>query len=866
MIRDLDSNSAAQSRDDELLRVLESVAARRLRGEHVPDAEVVRAYPDLLPELQETLAGLSLAETAQKRARRRARFPSSLGEYELHEVVGRGAMGVVYRAVHRATHQEVAIKFMRNGPFAGVDDQARFEREARILSQLKHSHIVTIHDSGYTDDGFYLVMDYVDGKPLDQYCADHLLDLRSRVELFAEVCEAVHNAHLRGVIHRDLKPGNILINTQGEPRVLDFGLAKMDGAQVDSAASIFSMTMTGQFVGSLPWSSPEQAQGQGHSVDLRSDVYSLGVILYQVLLQRFPYSIMGNIRDVIDRIITEAPARPSGICPGINDELDTILLKSLAKERERRYQSAGDLAAELKRYLAGEPIEAKRDSSWYLVRKALRRHRIAAAAISSFVVLSIVFSVIVSVMYQRAQREADRANRTLRFLQDTLFQASSQRMGSDATLAQALDEVSARIRSEFVDDPAIEATLQYTLGSAYETIWRKEEAVMHLQTALELDRKAKGANHPDTQRTMVLLGMVLAELDRPESIELLREALRIRQLLYGKDHPLVADSESELAYALWAAARPAQWGESERYYRDALNLYRHTLGREHAHVARCLTSYALMLHARGFTQESLQSFTNACDMCHRLLGDDHQFTLECRLGLAEVLSELGRYQDAQQLFDDVVPRSARLFGAQAMPRLLRQKANLQLAQSDHEGAEKLFYDSIATWCNELAHHNKQDHTNLVEDAASLRNDLSPEDADDACIRAVEHCYDVSQNVAEAARSLASLSKLRQKQGRFASAVRLSREAMKFFELRPDWFVGSQVWTVRLLAQNLLSLHETKEAEEVLMKAYQRLGPYLGDDDDSLQQLRNELVHLYEQSGRADQVDALKQALARRTSS
>src|ERR1041385_1094624 len=214
--------------------------------------------------------------------------------YRILSEIQRGGQGVVYQAIQESTQRKMAIKVLKEGPFADHIELARFEREVDILSRLDHPHIVAIHDRGLIDGHAYYVMDYIAGKPLDAYVAGGELEIDAVLTLFAKVCEAVNVAHMRGVIHRDLKPGNIRVNDEGEPRILDFGLAKIE-QEVAGASSARQMTLTGQFVGSLPWASPEQAEGQSELLDIRSDVYSLGVVLYQLLTGRFPYPVTGRI-------------------------------------------------------------------------------------------------------------------------------------------------------------------------------------------------------------------------------------------------------------------------------------------------------------------------------------------------------------------------------------------------------------------------------------------------------------------------------------------------------------------------------------------------------------------------------------------
>lgn len=335
--------------------------------------------------------------------------------YEITKELHRGGQGVVYQAIQKSTKRKVAIKVVKEGPFAGTHERARFEREVHILGQLQHPNIVRIHDSGEVAGQFFYVMDYVSGQGLDGYMKSRpngKLGVDETLKLFGQICSAVSAAHLKGVIHRDLKPSNIRIDQGGAPIVLDFGLAKVMGSEAGDLDQSPVMTMTGQFVGSLPWASPEQAEGAPEKLDIRTDVYSLGVILYQMLTGKFPYEVVGNMRDVLDNILRTEPAKPSTIRKQVDDEVETIVMKCLSKERERRYQSAGELWRDVERYLVGEPIEAKRDSGWYVVSKALRRYKAPVLVAAGFVLLSVVSAIALGVMYkQKAAAERDALSR-----------------------------------------------------------------------------------------------------------------------------------------------------------------------------------------------------------------------------------------------------------------------------------------------------------------------------------------------------------------------------------------------------------------------------------------------------------------------
>lgn len=359
----------------------------------------------------------------------------SIPGYQILREIHRGGQGVVYQAIQKTTRRKVAIKVMHEGPFASRQDRARFEREVQVLAAFKHPNIVAIHDSGTAGGSFYFVMEYVSGEPLDVYMATGQRSVRDTLVLFKKICEAIGAAHLRGVIHRDLKPGNIRIDQNGEPQILDFGLAKMAPGQIGDESA--PMTMTGQFLGSAPWASPEQAEGIPGKMDIRTDVYSLGVILYQMLTGKFPYAVAGGFHEVLDRIKNAPPVRPSALRGDIDDEVQTIILKALAKERERRYQSAGELARDIGHYLADEPIDAKRDSALYVLRKHLRQYRFPVAVAAGFVLLLAMALFVSLALLRQAHKAEVIANKASQGEREQRFLAEQRERSAKESSAKA---------------------------------------------------------------------------------------------------------------------------------------------------------------------------------------------------------------------------------------------------------------------------------------------------------------------------------------------------------------------------------------------------------------------------------------------
>ena len=355
--------------------------------------------------------------------------PETIERYEITRELHRGGQGVVYQAIQKSTKRKVALKVMLEGPFASERSKRRFEREIELVASLHHPNIVPVFDSGVSHGKYWYAMDYIRGRPLDAYVAGKEMAIEDTLRLFGKVCEAVTYAHQRGVIHRDLKPVNILVDEQGEPHVLDFGLAKVAGADAVGDSRPMLVSLTGQVIGTLPYMSPEQAKGDPNLIDIRTDVYSLGVSLYELLTGKYPYEVVGQMADVLKNIAEAEPRKPSTIRRQINDEVETIVLKALAKEPDRRYQSARHIAEDVRRFLEGEPIDAKRDSALYVLKKQLKRYKKPAAMAAILVLLILGWGVTMSVLAERerqARELAEERAEEIRRLADSESQARKE--------------------------------------------------------------------------------------------------------------------------------------------------------------------------------------------------------------------------------------------------------------------------------------------------------------------------------------------------------------------------------------------------------------------------------------------------------
>jgi serine/threonine protein kinase len=453
-------------------------------------------------------SGIASAATAMTSA-----LPSKIGPYRILRLLGEGGMGVVYEAEQEYPRRTVALKVIRSG-LSDPKLVRRFEHELLALGRLQHPGIAQIYEAGTADNGFgpqpYFAMELVCGQPLLEYADAHRLTSHQRLELMARVCEAVHHAHQRGIIHRDLKPGNILVDETGHPKILDFGVARV----TDSDARMTHQTDVGQIVGTLAYMSPEQVMADPLELDTRSDVYSLGVVLYQMLARRLPYKISPSLPEAARTIQEEEPIPLSTISGAYRGDVETIVGKALEKEKTRRYSSAAELAADIRRYLHDEPIMARPASTIYQLQKFARRHKALVLGITAVFIVLIAGIIVSTREAARANREAATSRAISDFLQsDLLAQASAANQARpntkpdpDLKVRTALDRAATRISGRFEKQPEVEAAIRDTIGQTYMDLGLYPEARAQFERALDLKRRVLGPKNPETLKTMNRIG------------------------------------------------------------------------------------------------------------------------------------------------------------------------------------------------------------------------------------------------------------------------------------------------------------------------------------------------------------------------
>jgi tetratricopeptide (TPR) repeat protein len=587
------------------------------------------------------------------------------GRFRLIRVLGTGGMGVVYEAEQDSPRRRVALKVVRAGVLSpGM--LRRFRQEAEALARLAHPGIAQVYEAGVDAEGVaggvpFITMELVAGRPLNAYIAGERLSVRDRLELFTLVCDAVTHAHERGVIHRDLKPANILVAEGGHAKVLDFGIARFidRGGGTASAA-----TASGQVLGTLSYMSPEQARGETDAVDLRADVYSLGVILYELLAGRLPMDLSQcSVYEGVRRIVDDEPSHLGTIDKSLRGDLETIAAKAIEKDRDRRYPSAAALADDVRRYLRDEPIGARPATTWYQATKFARRNKglvggIAAviAALSVGLTGTAWQARAAGVARDKALTEAESTRQALEFLGTMLASVTPENArGKQPTMREALDIAAARLDRGEVKSDSVRAFIHADLGRAFAALGEYGRAMEHMQAAQTLERRVYGPESANAlSRVASIARCMELQGQEAESVGMLRDALDAARRVHGPDSRTAIYLSMQLANA----THPAP--ESHGLYRDAYESSVRSLPPDDDDALMAMANYGFSLETSG-DLDGAERITREClDRRTRVYGPDHPNTLDTQTNVAVLLARRGKLDEACDLMERMVETQERV--------------------------------------------------------------------------------------------------------------------------------------------------------------------------------------------------------------
>ncbi len=655
----------------------------------------------------------------------RTKHLERIGPYKILQEVGEGGMGVVYLAEQTEPIQRrVALKLIK----LGMDTKqviARFETERQALALMNHPNVAKVLDAGATEKGRpYFVMEYVKGESITAYCDRHRLTTKERLGLFMQVCQAVQHAHQKGIIHRDIKPSNVLVAVEGDkpvPKVIDFGVAKATQHKL-TERTLF--TEQGQLIGTPEYMSPEQAEMTALDIDTRTDIYSLGVLLYELLVGALPFdptSLRQAAFAEIQRIIREVePPKPSTRLSSLGDEsttaaqkrhtdrtslerqlrgdLDWITMRAIEKDRTRRYATAAEFADDIARHLNHEPVLASPPSAAYRARKFIRRNKgpvaatgILLAVLAGGVITSTTFAIQAATVRDAAQRQVKMTQSINDFLNNDLLAAvAPEQQGKDVLMRDVLDTASKAIEGKFDDAPLIEASIRTTLGVTYGKLGHYSQAEPHLLKALELRRVGRGEEHPSTLASMNSLAILHEVQGRYDEAEpLVVKALEVRRRVLGEEHPNTLASMGNLATLYENQGR---FDEAETLHVKTLEVRRRVLGEEHPSTLASMNNLGILYDKNGSFDEAEPLLVKTLELQRRVLGEEHVDTLRSMNNLANLYSDQRRLDEAELLYVKTLELQRRVLGEEHPDTLgsMHNLANLYSDQGRFDKAEPLF--------------------------------------------------------------------------------------------------------------------------------------------------------------------------------
>ncbi|MDJ0917980.1 MAG: serine/threonine-protein kinase [Woeseiaceae bacterium] len=843
-------------------------------GDEALFAFVKKLLDSASDSIVEEVIGQAALDLAPERA------AETLGPYRIERLIGEGGMGDVYLAKRAdgAFSQRVAIKIL-GARRPHKDLVRRFEAERQILANLNHPNIASLIDGGETSDGLpYLVMEYVDGRPIHRYCDEEQLDVHQRLELFLKVLGAIDHAHRQLIVHRDIKPSNIFVNDAGEPKLLDFGIAKLldpelsDRTLVETVDSMRMLTPR--------HASPEQLRGE--TVTVASDIYSLGVLLYELLSGLFPYQFASNRSADIENVICDTdPSKPSvrlaqtiasepeaaaeiaaarqlrlnELSKLMGGDLDNIVLTAMQKAVDRRYATVRDLAADVSAFLTHRPVAARADSLVYRASKFLRRNR-AIASISTAAFLFVSTATVLAfnqVAEQRdaAETERARAEAVSGFLQG-IFEVSDpdESMGEAISARDILEEGSRRIGSELADQPATRATMLRVLGEVYNKLGDTRSAGDQLDQSIDLLRQLGAAEQDELATALLVRGII--HQDRSEFDEAkpyIDESVSLREAIHGRNSFEVAEVYNVKAHFLEMIG---ELDDAEVLYRESLEINRRLADGDHVYVAESMTTLAGLHRTRGRHDQAEPLLRDAIAMLDRLYGHDNLEQAQSERQLAGLLRDTGRFEESQALYKKVIATRQRMLGEEhiEVAHVWNSYSQLLDEMGDLDGAIEAHERFLTT----LEKATDGPHASYGAAYNNYGFLLQRQGSFDEAIRYFNLSIDMQDEIGLSPRHpnrsfpLQGLGVALNEKAEFEDALPVLEDALS---IRREHFGENHRFTLQTkyeVGVSLTGLNRYPEAETLLVDAYANLASLRGETHRETLLAANRLVELYEKWG------------------